>query len=188
MLDQNKIRDVVILEKSQKEDTVTISVANTDSVGESMEESVVKLETLDQTSSSDSEYLVGQNNDCDKQQEKEDDRGVQDEGESSSARTQTIYEEEEKEKTQRNKASRYGFANMSTTSIEDGMTFVEAINGPEKQQWLQAMAEELQSFKGNKVWEIIDAPDNVSVVQCKWALRKTYNCDYKVRYRARLVT
>ncbi|KOB52160.1 Retrovirus-related Pol polyprotein from transposon TNT 1-94, partial [Operophtera brumata] len=54
----------------------------------------------------------------------------------------------------------------------------KAISGPEKQQWLQAMAEELQSFKDNKAWEIIDAPDNASVVQCKWVLRKTYNCDY----------
>lgn len=97
---------------------------------------------------------------------------------------------EETLKRPRKKSSRYGHANMTctTTTIgEDSLTNEEAIHGPEKQQWLQAIAEELQSFDDNQVWETVDALDNASVVQCKWVLRKKYDCDGKVRYRARLV-
>lgn len=77
---------------------------------------------------------------------------------------------------------------MCTTSVgEDEMTYADAISSPEKQHWLEAMAEELQSFEDNQVWEIVDAPDSASVVQCKWVFRKKFDCDNNVRYRARLV-
>lgn len=72
-------------------------------------------------------------------------------------------------------------------SGDDEMTYNDAISGPEKQQWLQAMAEELQSFSDNAVWEVVHAPENVSVVQCKWVLKKKFDHENKVRYRARLV-
>lgn len=145
-------RDVVILEKTKKEETVTVSIENTDSVGESIEESVVTLETRDQSSLSESEHL-----ECDDvDMQEEEDRSIQVEGEGSSTQdipcdvTQTAYER--KEKRQRKKPSRYGYANMCTTPIgEDGMTYAEAISDPEKQQWLQAIAEELQSFEDNQV-------------------------------------
>lgn len=48
-------RDVVILEKKKQEDKVNVCIENTDSVGESMEESVLKSEPSYQTSLSDSE-------------------------------------------------------------------------------------------------------------------------------------
>ncbi|KAF2905648.1 hypothetical protein ILUMI_00526 [Ignelater luminosus] len=99
---------------------------------------------------------------------------------------QPVYEE--KVKRQRKKPSRCGIANICARSIgEDELTYAEAISGPEKQHWLQAMAEELQSFEDNQVWEIVDAPDSASVVQCKWVLKKKFDCDDKVRYRASLV-
>lgn len=91
-------------------------------------------------------------------------------------------------KRQRKKPERYGFANICTSySRDDDITYAEAISGPEKQQWLQAVAEELQSFADNKVWEVVDAPDNASIVQCKWVLKKKFDHDNKVRFRARLV-
>ncbi|XP_046976414.1 uncharacterized mitochondrial protein AtMg00820-like [Vanessa cardui] len=93
-----------------------------------------------------------------------------------------------REKRKRKIPERYGYANACTMSIgEDELTFSEAISGPEKQQWLQAITEELQSFVDNQVWEVVDAPNNGSVVQCKWVLKKKFDSDNKVRYRARLV-
>lgn len=50
-------RDVVIIEKKKNQDTVTVCIENTDSVGELMEESVAKLEPLDLSSSGESDYL-----------------------------------------------------------------------------------------------------------------------------------
>ncbi|KAH9636254.1 hypothetical protein HF086_009450 [Spodoptera exigua] len=70
-----------------------------------------------------------------------------------------------REKRKRKIPERYGYANACTMSIgEDELTFSEAISGPEKQQWLQAITEELQSFEDNQVWEVVDAPNNGSVV------------------------
>lgn len=91
------------------------------------------------------------------------------------------------EKRQRRKPDRYGFANMCATTGDDELTYAEAISGPERQMWLQAMAEELQSFEDNQAWEVVDTPSNASVVQCKWVFKNKYDSDNKVRYRARLV-
>lgn len=189
---KNKItisRDVIISEKIKQEEIITIPVETTDSVGEIMEESAVKSEPLDQSSSSDSECLVVVDDNLQEEQvmhipNEEDSSHV--DGSASSQVPQTNFEA--KEKRQRRPPERYGFANMCTTSIgEDEMTYAEAISGPEKQQWLQAIAEELQSFEDNQVWEIVDAPNGASVVQSKWVLRKKFSCDNEVRYRARLV-
>lgn len=168
-------RDVVILEQKTKQDTATVCIENTDSVGELLEESVVKLESTEQSSSSESEYLDVKN------QKYSDDA-------SNRAVNSPEIPTEVKQKRQRKKPERYGYANICTNYIgDDNMTYAEAISGPEKQQWMQAMAEELQSFADNDVWDVVDSPDNVSVVQCKWVLKKKLDCDNKVRYRARLV-
>ncbi|CAH2109021.1 unnamed protein product [Euphydryas editha] len=167
-------RDVVILEKTEKEKTATVFIESTNSMGEGMEESIVKLELLDKSNSSESEYV-----NCKKDQNlKEETRHVQEEQQTVNKREARITR----------KSERYGYANACTTSIGDhGMTYAEAISGPENQQWLQAMAAELQSFKDNQVWEVVDTSDNVSVVQCKWVLKKKHDCDNNVTYRARLV-
>ncbi|XP_039764476.1 putative uncharacterized protein DDB_G0282129 [Pararge aegeria] len=57
---KNKVttsRDVIIQEKPKPQETVTVSLESTDSVGELVEESVVKLEPLNKSSSSESDYL-----------------------------------------------------------------------------------------------------------------------------------
>lgn len=62
---------------------------------------------------------------------------------------------------------RFGFLNTCTTPfiVEDQMTYVGPVNGPEKEAWIRAIAEELRSFEDNKVWEV---SENASVVQFKW--------------------
>ncbi|CAK1555486.1 unnamed protein product [Leptosia nina] len=177
-------RDVVIMEKLRTTETVTIPVVETtDSVGELLEESAVKTEFLhNQSSSSECDYSESLNNSFHKKKEESDKKEKEEEA------NNVPQTNEEPKKQLRKRPERYGFANMSTTSIGDNeLTYAEAISGPESQQWLQAMAEELQSFDDNQVWEIVDAPDSASVVQCKWVLKKKIDCDNKVRHRARLV-
>ena len=113
------------LSTTRKQETADVFLENTDSVGESVEESVVKLEmeTSGHSSSSESDYL---------------------DGEETEARGESLFKD-------------------TLQSFKDNQLFdAEAISGPERQQWLQAMAEELQSFNDNQVWEVVDAPDNVS--------------------------
>lgn len=91
----------------------------------------------------------------------------------------------------RKKPERYGFSNlcMNEQTYDDaaGLSLCGALKGPEKEQWRLAMREELQCFKENDAWELCDAPKDSRVVQCKWVLRKKYDSENKVRYRARLV-
>ncbi|OWR48976.1 putative Copia protein [Danaus plexippus plexippus] len=78
-------------------------------------------------------------------------------------------------------------AGESTYDDVTGLSLQDALAGPEKEQWKIAMAEELQSFKENDAWEISNPPQDVRVVKCKWVLRKKYDCDNNIRFRARLV-
>lgn len=90
----------------------------------------------------------------------------------------------------RQQPDRYRFANAC---IEDDNIFTgeislqEALEGPEKAQWLAAVQDELQSFEKNSAWELVDAPKDGTIVQCKWVLRKKYDSENNIRYRARLV-
>ncbi|KAG7301017.1 hypothetical protein JYU34_015390 [Plutella xylostella] len=89
----------------------------------------------------------------------------------------------------RRKPDYYGFSNLCTENVtsHDEMTLQEALQGPERAQWKQAVEEELQAFESNDAWEIVDVPSDRSIVKCKWVLNKKVDIDNKVRYRARLV-
>lgn len=90
----------------------------------------------------------------------------------------------------RQKPQRYGFSNMciqNNTLDTSELSLEEALQGPEKENWLQAIREELQCFNENKAWELVDAPDKGTIVKCKWVLKRKCDSDNNVRYRARLV-
>lgn len=95
------------------------------------------------------------------------------------------------EKRIRKKPDRYGYSNIciqaDTGICGDEVTLNEAMNGPESKQWSKAMEEELVSFKKNEAWEVVDKPEQGTVVQCKWVFRKKLDSDNNVRFRARLV-
>lgn len=85
---------------------------------------------------------------------------------------------------------RYGFSHICVPSSSpevEQIDFSEALNGPEADHWRRAMREELQSFKDNDAWEVVDKPSDGSIVQCKWVLNKKLDVNNDVRYRARLV-
>lgn len=67
------------------------------------------------------------------------------------------------------------------------VTLDEALNGPESVFWRASMKEELDSFKENDAWELVDHPQDSSVIQCKWVFKKKYDSSNNVRYRSRLV-
>lgn len=92
----------------------------------------------------------------------------------------------------RKQPDRYGFSNAciggdSVEDMSDELTIKEALEGPEREQWLEAVRDELQCFDDNNAWELADAPKDNTIVQCRWVLRKKYDSENKVRYRARLV-
>lgn len=70
---------------------------------------------------------------------------------------------------------------------EDPTTVSDALSRPDSDMWKKAMAEEFISFDENEAWDVVDRPENGSVVDCKWVFKRKSESDGSVRYRARLV-
>nr|GEY67137.1 retrotransposon protein, putative, Ty1-copia subclass [Tanacetum cinerariifolium] len=63
-----------------------------------------------------------------------------------------------------------------------------ALLDPESKKWLNAMNEEMQSMKDNKVWVLAELPPNGKTVGSKWLFKKKTDMDGVVHtYKARLV-
>jgi len=58
-----------------------------------------------------------------------------------------------------------------TANSEDTASIHEALNGPEKEKWLEAMGEELKQITKVETFTIIEAPANTDVIDGKWVLR-----------------
>jgi hypothetical protein len=60
--------------------------------------------------------------------------------------------------------------------------------GPESERWLEAMGSEMESMRDNRVWNLVDLPDGVRAIECKWIFKKKTDADGNVHiYKARLV-
>ena len=59
---------------------------------------------------------------------------------------------------------------------------------PYSDRWLEAMKSEIGSMYENKVWTLVDLPDDRQATQNKWIFKKKTNSDGNVTiYKARLV-
>ncbi|CAF4918661.1 unnamed protein product [Pieris macdunnoughi] len=90
----------------------------------------------------------------------------------------------------RKKPDRFGYSNVCIETDTDPcgdhlITYEEALNGLESKEWYKAMQEELQSFRKNEAWEVVDRPKQATVVKCKWVLKKKVDSDDNIRYHAR---
>lgn len=94
----------------------------------------------------------------------------------------------QREKRVRRAPQLYGFSNMCVEDFNsEPITLQDAITGPEKDHWCSAMQEELKSFSDNDTWELVDRPNEGTVVKNKWVFKKKCDSSGMVRYRARLV-
>lgn len=91
------------------------------------------------------------------------------------------------EKRVRRKPDFYQNANMCVEVSDGEISLSEAMSGSEKDQWQNAMKEELKSFRDNDSWELVDRPKEGTVVKNKWVFKKKYNSEGEARFRARLV-
>ena len=67
-------------------------------------------------------------------------------------------------------------------------TYTEAMVSPDSEKWLEAMKSEMKSMHDNQVWNLIDPPDGVKTIECKWIFKKKMDADGNVHiYKARLV-
>ena len=71
---------------------------------------------------------------------------------------------------------------------DEPMTYNEAVMSPDSEKWLEAMRSEMKSMYDNQVWNLIDPPDGVKTIECKWIFKKKKDANGNVNvYKARLV-
>ena len=64
----------------------------------------------------------------------------------------------------------------------------EATMSPDSAKWLEAMKSEMESMYENKVWTLVDLPDDQQAIENKWIFKKKTDADGNVTiYKARLV-
>ncbi|GJZ99349.1 retrotransposon protein, putative, ty1-copia subclass [Tanacetum coccineum] len=83
----------------------------------------------------------------------------------------------------------YAVAIAEEEDTHEPITFQEAINSSEKDEWVRAMEEEMSSLKKNHTWELVDQPPGQNLVSCKWLykIKEGIRGVQKPRYKARLV-
>lgn len=71
---------------------------------------------------------------------------------------------------------------------DEPQTIKEALSGPEKTYWEEAIAEEYESFEKNRAWTLTQLPKGKKAVKCKWVFKKKMGLEGQLlRYKVRLV-
>jgi hypothetical protein len=68
-------------------------------------------------------------------------------------------------------------------------TYTEAIASADKEKWLGAMQEEMQSLEKNGTWNVVRLPKQKKVVRCKWIFKRKegLSSNEPPSFKARLV-
>ena len=71
---------------------------------------------------------------------------------------------------------------------DDPSGYYEAINDKDSNFWKEAMKSELESMYSNNVWTLVNLPQGVKPIGCKWIYKRKRGIDGKVEtYKAKLV-
>ena len=71
---------------------------------------------------------------------------------------------------------------------DEPMNYEEAMMSPDSMKWLEAMKSEMGSMYENKVWTLVELPDDRQAILYKWIFKRKTDVDSSVTiYKARLV-
>ena len=88
---------------------------------------------------------------------------------------------------------RYDFVIENDNSIiiiqnDDPLTYSEAVMSRNLDRWLEVMKSEMDVMYTKQVWTLVDAPEGVTSIECKWVFKKKIRADDQIElYKARLV-
>ena len=67
--------------------------------------------------------------------------------------------------------------------------YEEPMMSPDSAKWLEAMKSEMRSMYENKVWTLVELPDDRQAIENKWIFKRKTDADSSVTiYKARLDT
>src|SRR3989337_4571704 len=84
----------------------------------------------------------------------------------------------------------YGNPVLEVMLLDQGepTNYEEAMMSPDSDKWLEAMKSEIGSMYENKVWTLVDLPDDRQAIENKWIFKRKTNADGNITvYKARLV-
>ena len=71
---------------------------------------------------------------------------------------------------------------------DEPTNYEEAMMSPDSEKWLEAMKSEIGSMYENKVWTLVDLPNDRRAIENKWIFKKKTDADGNVIvYKARLI-
>jgi len=77
---------------------------------------------------------------------------------------------------------------VMSLSSENPTSLAEAMNCKEKEKWINAMNDEINSLKASKTWTLVDEAPDMHVISCKWVFNVKRRQNGKIdKYKARLV-
>ena len=84
----------------------------------------------------------------------------------------------------------YGNPVLKVMLLDQGepTNYEEAMMSPGSDRWLEAMKSEIASMYENKVWTLVDLPNDRQAIENKWIFKKKTDADGNITvYKARLV-
>ncbi|KAK9020300.1 hypothetical protein V6N11_054789 [Hibiscus sabdariffa] len=94
---------------------------------------------------------------------------------------------------ERHEPERYGFLVTTQGDVilvdqDEPKTYQEAVASPDSEKWLEAMRSEMDSMSENQVWTLVEPPEGIKPIGCKWVFKKKTDMDGNVQtYKGRLV-
>ena len=71
---------------------------------------------------------------------------------------------------------------------DEPTNYEEAMMSPDSAKWLEAVKSEMRSMYENKVWTLIDLPNDRRAIEIKWIFKRKTDADSSVTiYKARIV-
>ena len=77
---------------------------------------------------------------------------------------------------------------VESIHVDDPTTCEKALCDKDSLRWLKAMRTEIDSMYANRVWTLVDPPEDIIPIGFKWIFKRNIGADGKVEtYEARLV-
>ncbi|KAK8669903.1 hypothetical protein V6N13_104671 [Hibiscus sabdariffa] len=81
---------------------------------------------------------------------------------------------------------KYGFlvtthGDVILVDQDEPKTYQEAVSSPDSEKWLEAMRSEMDSMSENQVWTLVEPPEGIKPIGCKWVFKKKTDMDGNVQ-------
>ncbi|KAL3497597.1 hypothetical protein ACH5RR_040329 [Cinchona calisaya] len=81
-----------------------------------------------------------------------------------------------------------GYNDVLIITNDEPISYEEALSDKDSQKWLEAMKSKMDSMYDNKVWTLVDPPEGIKPIGCKWVFKRKTDMDGNViTYKARLI-